>query len=306
MSVSMFRSLSINGLVGPSGSMDSETRLKHLLRLGAQERARQQGTGIPPPMEPTGPRPHNAPLAGIRKARLLPRTITNPIPVPDTLPQADPNHGRLLIGELDNLVLISCGSLLPQVQARKAKLDGMRWAILTEMLMWGTGNCRWDWGGGEYVSFQETYMTDAFSALKMTLRPHGDTSGTLDANSYSSAATRNIRVGFDRFSEWEKHIASIFPTKGTDDPVIVREQTLDHTVKACTLSGGGDTTQIDGMKWHVIDMDLEALERWSKRIESPARERFNNLFYTYMNQDEEDYDVDEELEKEYMATRNAY
>lgn len=276
--------------------MDSNARLRHLLSLGAQERARQQGTGIPPPMAPTGPRPHDAPLAGIRKARLLPKTIVNPIPVPNTLPQTDPNHGRLLIGELDNLVLISCGSLLAQVQARKANLAGMHWALLTEMLQWGTGDCEWDHGGGEYVHFQEAHMTDAYSALKATLRPHGDTS---DADS-------DIRVGFDEYSKWEEHIASIFPNKGTDDPVVVREQTLDHTVKGCTLSGGGDTTQIYGMQWHVIDMDLEALERWSKRIESRARKRFNDLFFMFRNVDKEDYDAIEAVDQEYMATRNAY
>lgn len=286
--------------------MDSNARLRHLLSLGAQERARQQGTGIPPPMETTGPRPHNAPLAGIRKARLLPRTFTNPIPVPETLPQADSNHGRLLIGELDNLVLVSCGSLLPQIQARKANLAGMYWALLTEMLQWGTGDCEWDYGGGEYVQFQEAHMTDAFGALKATLRPHGDTSGTINDDPHSLVAPKKVSVGFDTYSEWEEHIASIFPNKGTDDPVVVREQTLDHTVKGCTLSGGGDTTQIYGMKWHVIDMDLEALERWSKRIESHARRRFYNLLFTFQNMEEEDYDIDERVDQEYMATRNAY
>ena len=303
MSVSVFHHTdtnrdqsSTNGLVGPSGPMDSHARLRHLLSLGAQERARQQGTGIPPPMAPTGPRPHNAPLSGIRKARLLPGTITNPITVPETLPKSKPNHGRLLIGELDNLVLISCGSLLPEVQARKANLAGMHWALLTEMLQWGTGNCQWDVGGGDYVQFQEAHMTDAYSALKATLRPHGDT----------SVADSGIRVGFDRYSDWEEHIASIFPNKGTDDPVIVREQTLDHTVKGCTLSGGGDTTQIYGMQWHVIDMDLEALERWSKRIESPARDRFNKLLFTFQDMNEEHDDPIEEVDQEYMATRNAY
>lgn len=276
--------------------MDSQARLRHLLSLGAQERARQQRTGIPPPMAATGPRPNDTPLAGIRKVRLLPRTIVNPFPVPDTLPQTGPNQGRLLIGELDNLVLISCGSLLAQVQARKANLAGMHWALLAEMLQWGSENCEWDVGGGDYVQFQETHMTDAYGALKATLHPHGDTS---DADS-------GIRVGFDEYSRWEEHIASIFPNKGTDDPVVVREQTFDHTVKGCTLSGGGDTTQIYGMQWHVIDMDLAALERWSKRIESRARKRFNDLLSTFRNMNQEDYDAIEAVDQEYMATRNAY
>jgi hypothetical protein len=303
MSVSVFRHTSTerersstSGIVGPSGPMDSKARLRHLLSLGAKERARLQGTGIPPPMEPTGPRPHDAALAGIRKARLLPKVITNPIPIPETLPKTGPNHGRLLIGELDDLVLVSCGSLLPEVQARKTMLSGMHFALLTEMLQWGTGNCEWDFGGGEYEEVQEMHMADAYSALKATLRPYGD-----------SSAEPGIEVGFDKFSEWEEHIASIFPTKGTDyDPVIVREQTLDHTVKGCATAGGGDTTHIHGMKWHVIDMDLVALEQWSRRIESRAKMRFNRLYYTFRNLSEEDYDATEKVDQEYMATRNAY
>ena len=219
-------------------------------------------------------------------------------------PQTNPNQGRLLIGERDDRVLTSCGSLLAQVQARKANLAGMYWALLTEMLYWGNGDCLWDYGGGEYGQFQERYMTDAYSALKATLRPHGDTSGII--NEDSLWPPKRVSVGFDEYSEWEALIASIFPNEGTDDPVVVRKQTLDHTAKGCTLSGGEDAAQMHGMKWHVIDMDLEALERWSKRIESRAERRFHKLFSTFQNMDEADYDVFEEVEKQYEATLNAY
>ena len=165
----------------------------------------------------------------------------------------------------------------------------------------------WDYGGGEYVQFQERHMTDAYSALKATLRPHGDTSGTIndDLLSFGRAEPKNVSVGFDRYSKWEERIASIFPKEGTDDPVVVRKATLDNMAKGCALSGGEDTTQMHGLRWHVIDMDLEALERWSERIESRAKLRFDELLSIFQDINEEGYDVLEEVENHYEATRTG-
>jgi len=202
-----------------------------------------------------------------------------PPPPPSPLPLTEPNHGRLLIGEVDDEIRHQDGSLLAHLRARKAKLVGMKWALLTEMLRWGTGNMKWDIGGGEFGDLLEL---DASGILKMTLSP---------------------AIGL-RMSEWEEHIASIFLTERImDDPVVARYETLSDV----TARGDKGPYQMDSVKWRVIDMDIGALERWSKKIESSAKDRFGQLWFIYQCNEEEDVDsVMERVEEAYMATVDAY
>tara|TARA_X000000368_G_scaffold279677_1_gene221844 strand:- start:189 stop:911 length:723 start_codon:yes stop_codon:yes gene_type:complete len=207
----------------------------------------------------------------------LPRP--NPSAVPERLPPAEPNHGRLLIGEVDDEIRHNSGSLLAHLQARKAKLVGMKWALLTEMLQWGTGNMQWDIGGGDFGNLLEL---DASGILKMTLSP---------------------QIGFG-MDEWELRVASVFPNKGTvDNRVVTREVTLSDVVARGDLG----PYQMDRVKWHVIDMDLEALERWSGKIESSAKDRFDKLWFIYQCKEEEDEDsVMDRVEEAYMDTLGAH
>ena len=218
----------------------------------------------------------------VRKRPLLssiPPIDDGPPPPPSPLPLTEPNHGRLLIGEVDDKIRHQDGSLLAHLRARKAKLVGMKWALLTEMLRWGTGKMKWDIGGGKFGDLLEL---DASGILKMTLSP---------------------QIGFG-MNKWEEHIASIFLSKRTmDDPVVVRYETRSDVATRGDLG----PYQWDKVKWRVIDMDLEALERWSKKIESSAKDRFNQLWFIYRCDEEEDEDsVMDRVEAAYMNTLDAY
>ena len=155
----------------------------------------------------------------------------------------------------------------------------MKWALLTEMLRWGTGKMKWDIGGGE---FGDLLDLDASGILKTTL---------------------SQEIGFG-MNKWEEHIASIFLTERTmDDPVVARYETLSDVA----ARGDRGPYQMDKVKWRVIDMDLQALERWSKKIESSAKDRFNRIWFIYKCDEEEDEDsVMDRVEEAYMATLDAY
>jgi len=248
------------GLVGPSG--DPQARLRFLLQLGAEENARAATlktiTGMP--------------LSAIqKKRRCLPKTIVGP-PESEKLPMVGNGRSRLVIGVTlaDNHILGHCGSLPDEMRVRK--LEGLRYALLVHLVV-----CRrfsdWLQGNGTTVGPElHRRIPTAAVALELSLTPWAK----LPAPTWAGGAQNGL--GYDTFDEWRCGILHWFPTRPSDFEVVHRDVTLPSTAQAgCIFPELPEGVDAKDVEWHVVDVDLEALENWSQSIEAKAKELFASV-----------------------------
>ena len=240
---------STHGLVGPSGATDPHARLRFLLQLGAEERARTENTSMQP---------------AIRKPRRLPGSL-GPAKV-EQLPRAGVGRGRLVVGVTgeDDRIVTHCGSLPFEMRVRNDALEGLRYALLVHLIL------STEWFVVNKISSEaevHALVPNAAVALEMTLTPYAEKTVT--------------GIGFDTFAEWNRTILHWFPTGHNHDfNVERRDVPLPSTAPpGCLLPEGVAAT---GVQWHVIDMDLNALEQWSRSIEEKAKGRFEWLLPKYI------------------------
>ena len=255
------------GLVGPSG--DPQARLRFLLQLGAEENARAASlktiTGMPAEL-----------LSAIqKKPRRLPNSIAGPAASKD-LPKVGMGRGRLVIGVTreGRRILGHCGSLPAEmrVQMRVRKLEGLRYALLVHLVV-----CRrfsdWLQGDGTNVGPElHRRIPTAAVALELSLTPWEE----LPAPTWVGGAQNGL--GYDTVDEWRDAILRWFPTRSSDFEVVCRDVTLPSTAPpGCIfpeLPEGVDATDVE---WHVVDVDLDALENWSQSIETKAKKLFASV-----------------------------
>jgi len=235
-----------HGLVGPSGATDPHARLRFLLQLGAEERARTENTSMQP---------------AIRKPRRLPGSL-GPAKV-EQLPRVGVGRGRLVvgvIGETDH-ILMHCGSLPLEMRVRNNALEGLRYALLAHLVV------STDWFVTNQPSSEaevHALVPTAAVALEKSLAPHAEEAAT--------------GIGFGTFAEWNRNILHWFPTGHNHAfNVVRRDVPLPSTAPPGCILPEGVAAATD-VQWHVIDMDLNALEQWSRSIEAKAKARFGWVF----------------------------
>jgi hypothetical protein len=241
---------STHGIVGPSGATDPQARLRLLLQLGAEENARTTS------MQST-----------IRKPRSLPESLGKK---EEKLPRVGVGRARLVVGVSgqDDRIIKHCGSLPTEMMVRKGALEGLRYALLVHLIVFSdwlidTGPLKED----ELLA----RIPSAAVALELSLTPWSEGSG----------------IGFDTFAEWSYDILRWFPSKSSKFDVVRRDVLLPSTAPpGCSLPEGFPATA--NVQWHVIDMDLNALEEWSKSIETKAKERFAWVFKTLVEGDRDE------------------
>ena len=212
------------------------------------------------------------------RKRALPASITQPHVVPQTLPHTKQNQARLLIAEAGDGTLVTEGTLLPELEARKSNLEGMNWALLAKMVWLAITHEDWDLGPKAFKALWSAPTSNASETFKMTLSPQ-------------------LKLSF---SEWEEEIVSLFPNKGaTDDPVLLMEGALG------TMAVRG-ARQGDRLEWQVLDMDLQALERWSKNVKSSAKQAFEELWSIYGRLGDAQQDADDAIRRMEAALFRAH
>jgi len=251
------------GLVGPSG--DPQARLRFLLQLGAEENARAATlktiTGMP--------------LSAIqKKRRCLPKTIVGP-PESEKLPMVGNGRSRLVIGVTlaDNHILGHCGSLPYEMLVLDHHLAGLRYAFLLQLVVCSRFT---DWlpsaNGAKTEPHLNKWINTASRALELSLTPWAK----LPAPTWAGGAQNGL--GYDTFDEWRCGILHWFPTRPSDFEVVHRDVTLPSTAQAgCIFPELPEGVDAKDVEWHVVDVDLEALENWSQSIEAKAKELFASV-----------------------------
>lgn len=240
-----------HGLVGPSGAADPQARLRFLLQLGAEENARTEATAMQPAIQK-------------RRRLRLPESI-GPVKVKQ-VPMPGAGRGRLVVvvTNEEDRILMHCGTLPFEVRVRKNALEGLRYALLVHLIM------STEWFVVNKISSEaevHELVPTAADALEMTLMPY--------------AKKDETGIGFDTFAEWNRNILHWFPTGHNNDfNVVRRDVPLPSTAPpGCLLPEGVAATDV---QWHVIDMDLNALEQWSRSIEEKAKGRFEWVVSKYI------------------------
>ncbi len=238
-----------HGLVGPSGPADPQARLRFLLQLGAEENARTEATAMQP---------------AIQKRRRLPPSL-GPVKVTQ-VPMPGAGRGRLVVGVTgeDDRILVHCGSLPFEMRVRNDALEGLRYALLVHFIL------STEWFVVNVISSEaevHALVPNAAVALELTLTPYAEKTAT--------------GIGFDTFAEWTRTILHQFPTGHNNAfNVMRRDVPLPSTAPpGCLLPEGVAATDV---QWHVIDMDLNALEQWSRSIEEKAKGRFEWVLSKYI------------------------
>ena len=231
--------------MGPSAATDPQARLRFLLQLGAEERARTEKTSTQP---------------SIRKPRRLPGSL-GPAKV-EQLPRVGVGRGRLVVGVTgeDDCIVTHCGSLPFEMRVRNDALEGLRHALLVHLVVSS------DWFVIHEPSSEaevHALVPTAAVALEKSLASHAEKAAT--------------GIGFDTFAEWNRAILHWFPTGHNHAFNVVRRNVpLPSTAPpGCILPEGVAATDV---QWHVIDMDLSALEQWSRSIEAKAKGRLKWAF----------------------------
>jgi hypothetical protein len=252
---------STQGLVGPSGTTDPQARLRFLLQLGAEENARVASLktttgGAVSPIQ--------------KKSRRLPNSIVGPVES-EELPMVRIGWSRLVIGVTlaDNRILGHCGSLPYEMRVRKDALAGLRYAFLLHLLVC---NRFTDWlrpGGAETEPELNERIPTAAVALELSLTPWAKLPVRTPQITLHGGAQDGL--GYDTFEEWREGILDWIPDRHSEFKVVHRDVTLLPTVPPGCILPDVDVTDV---KWHVVDVDLDALVKWSQSIEAKAEKLF--------------------------------
>ncbi len=247
------------GLVGPSG--DPQARLRFLLQLGAEENARVASLKTT-----TG-----GTLSTIqKKSRRLPNSIVCPVES-DELPMVGIGWSRLVIGvtRADNRILGHCGSLPEEMRVRKDALAGLRYAFLLHLLVCIRFT---DWsrpGAAETESDMNERIKTAARALELSLTPWAKLPVRTPQITLHGGAQDGL--GYDTFKEWREGILDWIPNRHSEFKVVRRDVTLSPTAPPGCILPDVDVTDAE---WHVVDVDLDALVKWSQSIEAKAKKLF--------------------------------
>ena len=186
--------------------------------------------------------------SAIRKRR-LPQSLDQK---DEQLPRVGVGRGRLVIGVSgrDDTIVAHCGSLPMEMLVRKVALEGLRYALLVHLVVFSD----WFLDSGYTESELLARIPSAAVALELSLTP------------------RSEELCFGTFAKWNDNILRWFPSKSSTFDVVRRDVLLPSTAPpGCMLPEGVASTDV---QWHVIDIDLNALEEWSKSIETKAKQRF--------------------------------